>query len=422
MSIWDTTNNWAESYAGCSSQNQSPINLSTDDANKCSKLCEFYMNDSYIQSGSIKALSDYLALAIGGSATCSYNQIQYNLGICYLYNPSQHTVEGTRYDAEFVMSFNGPSGQALNVSIMLQSSGKESASTKFFDAFVPYATDSSRDIPINFGNNWSLSFALPKEPSYFVYQGSNLTPPCQANITWIVHRFPVNISSTALAVLKKTYASGYRAVQTLGQRKVTWNDGSNARMSPKTLEANDKRLYVVMKRVGEDAESRKANIGNKPAKTDVSMIGSLEGKLKEPSKKTIMENTSESLQKLHQNAKEIGYGNLGWIALLCLIIYIEVVVARYLAKVALTGVFSMSAVSVAGEPSSFYTNVGWLGILKWFWGILTFPIRFLIGLFQKNRQSFSMSNIAGAAARMAAQRAAAKASSAVPAAISAPSS
>ena len=106
----------------------------------------------------------------------------------------------------------------------------------------------------------------------------------------------------------------------------------------------------------------------------------MEGKLKEPSKKTIMESTSESLRKLHTNAKEIGYGNLGWIALLCLIIYIEVVVARYLAKVALTGVFSMSAVTVSGEPSSFYTNVGWLGILKWFWGILTFPIRFLIGI------------------------------------------
>lgn len=409
MSIWDTTNNWAESYTGCSTVNQSPVNLSTDDANKCSKLCEFYINDSYINSGTIRADPNFLLLATGGQSTCSYNQIQYTLAYCAMFNPSQHTIEGTRYDAEFVMFFNGPSGQALNVSVMVKSSNKVSASTKFFDAFVPYATSSSRDIPINLGSNWSLSFALPKEPSYFVYEGSNLTPPCQANITWIVHRFPVNISSDSLAVLKKTYPSGFRPVQAINQRKVMWNDGTNTRMSSKTLEANDHRLYVVMKRVGEDAEARKANLDKKTPTTNVSMVGSLEGKLKAPSEKTVMEKTSESMHKLHNSAKEIGYANLGWIALLTLIIYIEVVIARYLAKVVLTGVFSMSAVTVSGEPSSFYTNVGWYGVLKWFWGILTFPIRFLIGLFNQKRQSFSMSNIAGAAAKMAAQRAAAKA-------------
>lgn len=415
MSIWDTTNNWAESYTGCSTVNQSPVNLSTDDADKCSKLCEFYMNDSYTNSATIRAEPNFLFLGVGNQ-TCSYNQMQYNLMYCSLYNPSQHTIEGTRYDAEFVMSFSGPSGQTLNVSVMVKSSNKVSASSKFFDAFVPYATNSSRDIQVNLGNNWSLSFALPKEPSYFVYEGSNLTPPCQANITWIVHRFPVNISSDSLAVLKKTYSSGFRPVQSIGKRKIVWNDGSNARMSSKTLEANDHRLYVVMKRVGEDAESRRANLDKKTPKTNVGLvdnIGSLEGKLKAPSEKTVMEKTSESIRKLHQNAKEVGYANLGWIALLTLIIYIEVVIARYLAKVVLTGVFSMSAVTVTGEPSSFYTNVGWYGVLKWFWGILTFPIRFLIGLFQQKRQAFSMSNMAAMAAKAAAARAAAKATATV---------
>lgn len=403
MSIWESTNNWAESYAGCSSVSQSPINLSTDSANKCSKLCDFYMNDSYVKTGTIKASPDYLEIATDGQVSCSYNKIQYNLLLSYLYNPSQHTIEGTRYDAEFVMVFVGPSGQQLNVSVMVQNSNKLSASSKFFDAFVPYATNSNKDIPITLGNNWSFSFVLPKEPSYFVYEGSNITPPCQPNITWIVHRFPVNISSDALAMLKKTYNSGYRQPQSVGERKIMWNDGSNTRMSPKTLEANDHRLYVVMKRVGEDAESRKQAHAKENPKTNVSLIGSLEGKLKEPPKKSVMESTSESLHKLHQNAKSIGYANLGWIALLCLIIYIEVVVARYLAKVVLTGVFSMSAVSVSVEPSSFYTNVGWYGVIKWFWGILTFPIRFLLGLFQQKGGDFIQKM-----KQQAAQRAAAK--------------
>lgn len=260
MSLWDGVNNWADSYAGCAGANQSPIDLSQSAAEPCDLLCSVTWDTSYPTLGVVAAVGDVLTFALPSSTpTLKYNNDTYTFDSLQIYHPTQHTVEGVRYDAEVVMVFLGPSGAVLNVSVLASSSPRESGSRKFFGAFVQYANDPTRNIDVNLGNNWSLTQVLPTEGSYFVYSGSDILPPCDGSRTWIVYRMPVNIHPDDLATLTKTYPTGYRPTQPLGEgRKVYYNDGTKAPIPEETLDANDDRIYIKCHRLDEDADIQAA--------------------------------------------------------------------------------------------------------------------------------------------------------------------
>jgi carbonic anhydrase len=376
MSVWPTANNWADSYAGCGTANQSPIDLTTKNAIVCSQKCEFTMGDTFVTQPmvNISQSSDFLRGMPDGPggpppATCTYNGGAYDLTRFALYNPAQHTIDGHRYDAEFVMTFiNRSTSEFLSVSVLLQqTSSKSTASRDFFHALVaacPLLGPGQMEAA-NLGKNVSFSHALPKDPSYFVYAGSSLTPPCDGGMTWIVHRHPVMISSDDLADVQRQFPAGFRPTQEVGAtRQIMFNDGQNAVQSEETLKTNDHRLYIAVKRIHQDQEARKARKAQDGLKVPVTFGSGATGAA---SGKTWMDHAQET----HHAIQQIGWGNALMVPGLCLAVLALVWLARSLAKYVLTG-----------GNGSILTNAGWLStatlivdIVFWPWVLLMAFIR-----------------------------------------------
>lgn len=271
--FWKSASNWPTEFSACS-KNQSPIDLSESDAGKCEALCEWSLNDSFPTSVTLHSSEYEPVLEVwntDGNVTSVWNGQTCKIMSAIVFHPAQHTIDGTRYDGEFVMSFYTPGGKKINVSVLLQIQSKESASTKFFHAFAPYANQTDGSV-IKCPEGWSFSHALPNDPGYFVYQGTDILPHCDP-VTWVVFKRPVGILAADIASINTVVPAGYRPVAPLGSRKLFWNDGTNTKMSLETLQANDDRVYIRCQPLENDVSVQQARDAS------TAKIQSLEGTL-----------------------------------------------------------------------------------------------------------------------------------------------
>lgn len=263
MSMFDNVANWPKENAACATPNQSPIDLAAGSAEKCDLLCDFTMKDTFIGSVTGEFTPSGLGVIISGQdAPVTYNGAEYQgvggLGMM-LYTPSQHTIGGTRYDAECVMFFRLVGGGDLRVSVMVESNSRESPSKDFFSKVVPYMqrTGSASGSNITIKGDWSPAMALPAEPSYFVYKGSAIEPSCEP-CTWIVFRNPVNMHPDDMAFLKRNMKPGYRPTQPLNGRTVYLNDGANVALSDSQVGSDgDNRVYIKCSKLESDVTIQK---------------------------------------------------------------------------------------------------------------------------------------------------------------------
>lgn len=251
---WDTLQSWA-SKSECS-KTASPVDLSESNAGKCEALCEWYLHDSFPSQIRIQPSEPVLTMQSADSIiTSTWNGQTATLQNCFILHPAQHTIDGTRYDGEFVMQYVTPSGKQVNVSVLLQIGNKETPSTKFFHAWIPFATQENTEVTVK---DFSFSHALPPDGGYFVYSGNWLFPPCQP-ATWIVHKRPVTIYGNDIASLNTIAPAGYLPTNALGSRKVFFSPDSTQRVSEETLNANDDRVYIRCTALGDDPDIQKAN-------------------------------------------------------------------------------------------------------------------------------------------------------------------
>lgn len=240
---------WASSDPKC--KNPSPVDLSESEAGKCEALCEWSMNDSFPSLlRMIPETNPVVSMEAADSTISStWNGQNATLQSATIFHPAQHTVDGTRYDGEFVMTFQTTAGKLLYVSVLLQTSAKETPSAAFFHTWIPYANQ--MDTPIKLQEGMSFSHALPADGGYYVYSGSGIFGPCTP-ATWVVHKRPVSIFANDIASLNTVAPAGYRAAAPLGKRKVYFNDRATTKISEETLQSNDDRVYIRCTPLGDD--------------------------------------------------------------------------------------------------------------------------------------------------------------------------
>jgi carbonic anhydrase len=225
-SIFDSATGWPDKYKACGAPHQSPINLSQSFALPCDRLCEWKVDDTAVGNASVSNMQAQIGGLVvnsfqNGKPTAKFNGDGYTCEAMILYSASQHSLESVFGEAELVCYFTHPGGKIICMSVLVRSTPGESASSKFFNGFVPYAENGG---VITLGKSWSLLDVVPDTPSYYIYTGTTVWPQCTPNVTWIVYSNTVSMDPSDYAKLVKTIKPARRPLEEVADRKVTFFD------------------------------------------------------------------------------------------------------------------------------------------------------------------------------------------------------
>jgi carbonic anhydrase len=134
----------------------------------------------------------------------------------HFHAPSEHTLDGVRYEAEFHFVHQSDDGR-LAVLGALATEGKDNAA---WAAFVRAAgaPGSASAAPAG-----AVDFAalLTGSLDHFAYSGSLTTPPCSEDVQWLLLESPVELGRGQLDALRAVHADNARPVQPLNGRDVS---------------------------------------------------------------------------------------------------------------------------------------------------------------------------------------------------------
>lgn len=133
----------------------------------------------------------------------------------HFHAPSEHTLDGVGYEAEFHFVHQADDGGLAVVGILATKGATNAPWAPFMDG-VPAAVSGQKvaagvvDFPALF----------PASLDHFAYDGSLTTPPCSEGVRWLLLETPVELGAGQLATLRAAHAGNSRPVQALNGRDV----------------------------------------------------------------------------------------------------------------------------------------------------------------------------------------------------------
>jgi carbonic anhydrase len=241
MSDWSFENFylWKNMYPECSANEQSPINISTDNLKECNLMCQL---ETYYKHSKCKVKftkNNMLVLEYDFGSRAKFSGNFYNLTEIIICTPSMHTIDNEKFEAEIMMIHRSDQSDnkdsvdnGLITCKLLNRYNKEYGPEQdFLNEFifrtpkVPF-NDNALFETIDVSERWSADLLNPKErSSFFMYDGSLPFPPCNEKYKVIVYEEIGNIGNVNLKLLKENVGKNNRPVQDLGNRKIFYNPG-----------------------------------------------------------------------------------------------------------------------------------------------------------------------------------------------------
>jgi carbonic anhydrase len=163
----------------------------------------------------------------------------YRLAQYHFHAPSEHTLDGERYDAEVHLVHEDAGGRLAVVGVFLDESRPPSPLVDSVIANAPEAAGEETDA----GQQASAAALVPRAGSgaakpltvsrYYTYSGSLTTPDCKENVRWVVLEETLGVSPTSTELLHELisgfpgyagYANNNRPTQPLNGRRVVRSD------------------------------------------------------------------------------------------------------------------------------------------------------------------------------------------------------
>jgi carbonic anhydrase len=136
---------------------------------------------------------------------------RYNLVQFHFHAHSEHALDGKYFPAEMHLVHKSEEGE-LVVLAVYQDVAAHHISSHVFDHIPEREKRETVSLDLN--------ILLPSEKDRFVYDGSLTTPPCTENVTWLVFKNPITLSSQDFDRFKAFYSSNFRPVQKEHLRKI----------------------------------------------------------------------------------------------------------------------------------------------------------------------------------------------------------
>jgi carbonic anhydrase len=241
MSDWSFENFylWKNRYPECSSTEQSPINITTDNLKECNLMCQLETDYKNSKCKVKFTKNNLLVLEYDYGSRAKFSGNYYNLTEIAIFTPSMHTIDNEKFEAEIMMihrSEQSDNKDSVDNGIitckLLNRYNKEYGPEQdFLNEFifrtpkVPF-NDEALFETIDVSERWSADLLNPKErTSFFMYDGSLPYPPCNERYKVIVYEEIGNIGNVNLKLLQENVGKNNRPVQNLGTRKIFYNSG-----------------------------------------------------------------------------------------------------------------------------------------------------------------------------------------------------
>ena len=231
-----------------------PINLGSDQQGSCTLKCDYTF--SYNNSDSTATNhGNYISMTYdtATNAQVTYNTQKYNVQEIRLYQPSLHTFNGWRADAEMIIYHTSTTG-SLIVCVPISGSPAQTASSAMLDLVVPRlvkyagATGDSAQLRLD---QFNLNDIVPIKP-FYSYIGTLPYSPCNGSHSYVVFDAAdggsAQISSDNLESLRRLISASSKRIAT----DVPYF--YNQKGPSKTLGAADD-IYIDCQPTGEDGET-----------------------------------------------------------------------------------------------------------------------------------------------------------------------
>lgn len=154
------------------------------------------------------------------------NGARYFLQQCHWHSPSEHTINGRRYDMELHMLHTTPEQKIAVIGYLYKTGKPDAFLSKLLNDIVSM-TDQKMERNIGIVDPREIKFGGKK---YYRYMGSLTTPPCKQGVIWTINKKIRTISKDqvrALRVAVHDYAEkNARPLQPLNQREIHFHGRS----------------------------------------------------------------------------------------------------------------------------------------------------------------------------------------------------
>ena len=207
--------NLSDDFSKCGGQSQSPVNISTNNTSTryILRQPEFYYGKSLTN---ILNNGHTLQFNIEGDHSVKLNGKDYRLLQFHYHSLSEHTIDGEHMPLEvhFVHQHNKTDYAVIGV---MYKEGKEN----------PLLKSNLDKFPIEkevYNSNKSIDLLeiLPDNKSYYHYNGSLTTPPCNEVVNWYLLKDPIEASKKQLDRMSQILNNNHRPVQNLNGRRISF--------------------------------------------------------------------------------------------------------------------------------------------------------------------------------------------------------
>ena len=206
--------NWASlspDFAACANgKQQSPINITGYQLGGPGPISFSYGSaDATLRNDGRQVHAD---CAPGNTAMLGGREFQ--LISTHFHSPSEHLVNGDSFAAELHLVHADSNGRLAVVGVLFTLGAPSPVTQSILDAAPSVGASANTSIP--------LTDSLPPELSYYRYDGSKTTPPCDEPVDWHILRQPMTISKEQVdGLLALSGGRNNRPVQTVGNRVIT---------------------------------------------------------------------------------------------------------------------------------------------------------------------------------------------------------
>lgn len=138
---------------------------------------------------------------------------RYELVQFHFHHPSEHLLEGRRFEIELHFVHRHASGELAVLGVFMKPGARHAGLQAVWD-HLPEREGPERSVGVTI----DPASLLPANRTYFRYFGSLTTPPCSEGVKWTVFQEPIEVSADQVQRFARLFPVNARPVQSLNRR------------------------------------------------------------------------------------------------------------------------------------------------------------------------------------------------------------